>query len=78
MKRGMKDSKRNFQATRLETWATPGVPDVVLLDEKGNKMAETAFDILKDLTITSRPIPFKSPTDIPILIFSSNVISYFL
>jgi Holliday junction resolvase len=36
MKRGMKDSKRNFQATRLETWATPGVPDVVLLDEKGD------------------------------------------
>ena len=36
MKKGMKNSKRNFQATRLETWATPGVPDVVLLDEKGN------------------------------------------
>ena len=26
---------RNWKLTRLETWATPGVPDVLLLDEAG-------------------------------------------
>ena len=32
---GMEKTKRNIKATRLETWAMPGVPDVVLLDEFG-------------------------------------------
>ena len=36
MKTGMEKTKRNIKATRLETWAMPGVPDVVLLDEFGN------------------------------------------
>ena len=36
MKTGMEKSKRNIRATRLETWAMPGVPDVVLCDELGN------------------------------------------
>ena len=35
MKTGMEKTKRNIKATRLETWAMPGVPDVVLLDEFG-------------------------------------------
>ena len=36
MKTGMKKTGRNLKATRLETWAMPGVPDVVLLDEFGH------------------------------------------
>jgi hypothetical protein len=32
----MEKTGRNIKATRLETWAMPGVPDVVLLDEFGN------------------------------------------
>lgn len=35
MKTGMEKTGRNIKATRLETWAMPGVPDVVLLDEFG-------------------------------------------
>ena len=35
MKTGMEKTERNIKATRLETWAMPGVPDVVLLDEFG-------------------------------------------
>ena len=35
MKSGMAKTKRNIKATRLETWAMPGVPDVVLCDERG-------------------------------------------
>ena len=35
MKKGMENTRRNIKATRLETWAMPGVPDVVLLDEFG-------------------------------------------
>jgi len=31
----MEKTGRNIKATRLETWAMPGVPDVVLLDEFG-------------------------------------------
>jgi len=36
MKTGMAKTQRNIKATRLETWAMPGVPDVVLCDELGN------------------------------------------
>ena len=36
MKTGMEKTERNIKATRLETWAMPGVPDVVLLDEFGH------------------------------------------
>ena len=35
MKTGMEKTGRNLKATRLETWAMPGVPDVVLCDEFG-------------------------------------------
>lgn len=35
MKTGMEKTGRNLKATRLETWAMPGVPDVVLCDERG-------------------------------------------
>ena len=35
MKSGLAKTKRNIKATRLETWAMPGVPDVVLCDERG-------------------------------------------
>lgn len=35
MKSGMKRTGRDIKATRLETWAMPGVPDVVLCDERG-------------------------------------------
>lgn len=35
MKTGMEKTGRNLRATRLETWAMPGVPDVVLCDELG-------------------------------------------
>ena len=31
----MKRTGRDLKATRLETWAMPGVPDVVLCDESG-------------------------------------------
>jgi len=31
----MENSSRNMRATRLETWAMPGVPDVLLCDEQG-------------------------------------------
>ena len=36
MKTGLKQSSRKITATRLETWAMPGVPDVLLCDEDGN------------------------------------------
>ena len=36
MKTGMEKTGRNLKATRLETWAMPGVPDVVLQDDTGN------------------------------------------
>jgi hypothetical protein len=35
MKSELKKSPRKLTATRLETWATPGVPDVLLCDESG-------------------------------------------
>ena len=35
MKSGMKRTGRDIKATRLETWVMPGVPDVVLCDERG-------------------------------------------
>lgn len=35
MKAGMEKTSRTLIATRLETWATPGVPDVLICDEKG-------------------------------------------
>ena len=31
----MAKSNRKIKSTRLETWAMPGVPDVLLCDEKG-------------------------------------------
>ena len=31
----VKKSSRKISSTRLETWATPGIPDVLLCDEKG-------------------------------------------
>ncbi len=36
MKTALKKSSRRISSTRLETWATPGIPDVLLCDEKGN------------------------------------------
>lgn len=36
MKTALGKSKRKIEHTRLETWAMPGVPDVVLCDESGN------------------------------------------
>lgn len=36
MKTGMEKSSRNLKSTRLETWAMPGVPDVLLCDEQGD------------------------------------------
>lgn len=36
MKTGMEKSSRKINATRLETWAMPGVPDVLLCDEEGD------------------------------------------
>ena len=35
LKKAIKKSDRNLVTTRLETWAMPGVPDVLLCDEKG-------------------------------------------
>ena len=35
MKSELTKSPRKLTATRLETWATPGVPDVLLCDESG-------------------------------------------
>jgi len=36
MKTGMEKSPRKFNHTRLETWAMPGVPDVLICDDKGD------------------------------------------
>ncbi len=36
MKTALGKSKKKIEHTRLETWAMPGVPDVVLCDESGN------------------------------------------
>lgn len=36
MKTGIEKSSRTITGTRLETWATPGIPDVLLCDEDGN------------------------------------------
>ena len=36
VREGLKRTKREILPTRLETWALPGVPDVLLCDEKGN------------------------------------------
>lgn len=35
MRTALKKSSRKISSTRLETWATPGIPDVLLCDEKG-------------------------------------------
>tara|TARA_R110000796_G_scaffold51445_2_gene121340 strand:- start:477 stop:878 length:402 start_codon:yes stop_codon:yes gene_type:complete len=35
MKTALGKSKKKIEHTRLETWAMPGVPDVVLCDESG-------------------------------------------
>jgi len=35
MKAGLKKSLREWTTTRIETWAMPGVPDVLTCDEKG-------------------------------------------
>jgi len=36
MKTGMEKSPRKFNHTRLETWAMPGVPDVLICDDRGD------------------------------------------
>ena len=36
MKTALTKSSRKITATRLETWAMPGVPDVLLCDEDGD------------------------------------------
>lgn len=36
VREGLKKTKRQILPTRLETWALPGVPDVLFCDEKGN------------------------------------------
>jgi len=36
MKTGISKTSRKLKTTRLETWALPGVPDVLLCDEAGN------------------------------------------
>ncbi len=36
MKTALEKSPKKIEHTRLETWAMPGVPDVVLCDESGN------------------------------------------
>ena len=36
MKTGLQKSNRKLILTRIETWATPGVPDLLVCDEKGN------------------------------------------
>ena len=36
MKSALEKSQKKFEHTRLETWAMPGVPDVVLCDEGGH------------------------------------------
>ena len=35
IKDGLKRTERKIETTRLESWATPGVPDVLLCDEGG-------------------------------------------
>ena len=35
MRTALKKSSRKISSTRLETWATPGIPDVLLCDENG-------------------------------------------
>ena len=35
MRTALKKSSRKITPTRLETWATPGIPDVLLCDENG-------------------------------------------
>jgi Holliday junction resolvase len=35
MKEGLAKTDRNLNTTRLETWATPGIPDVLICDERG-------------------------------------------
>jgi len=35
MKVALKQSTRTWTPTRLETWAMPGIPDVLLCDDKG-------------------------------------------
>jgi hypothetical protein len=36
MKTGIQRTKRDLVLTRLETWAMPGIPDLVICDERGN------------------------------------------
>ena len=36
MKTGISKTSRKLKTTRLETWAMPGVPDVLICDEEGN------------------------------------------
>lgn len=35
MKTAIKNSSRKLKTTRLETWAMPGIPDVLVCDEQG-------------------------------------------
>jgi hypothetical protein len=35
MKKSLEKSPRTWKATRLETWAMPGIPDVLLCDDSG-------------------------------------------
>jgi len=35
IKDGLRKTERKIETTRLESWATPGVPDVLLCDERG-------------------------------------------
>ena len=36
MKRALGTTPRQIQLTRIESWATPGVPDILACDERGN------------------------------------------
>ena len=52
---------RNWKLTRLETWATPGVPDVLLLDEAGCfHLIELKFTDSKAVSLRPHQVSFLS------------------
>jgi hypothetical protein len=61
MKTGIKKTKRNLILTRLETWATPGIPDLIICDENGKfHFIELKYTATKAVQISPHQVAWLS------------------
>ncbi len=71
LKAGLKRSKRTLRLTRVETWVSPGVPDLLVCDEQG------LFHFIELKTTTSNAVRL-SAHQVAWLTLHSNASSWIL